>query len=317
MTNENLVEIRGLVVGYKGKGGFGKAVDAVDLSIRRGEALGLVGESGCGKTTLGLSLLQLNRPGKVLAGSVKVGSTEVLALKGEDLRRYRWKTTAMIFQSAMNALDPVKTIESQIVETMMQHSKVTKEEAKSKVADLLRLVNIDPSRVSAYQHELSGGMKQRVVIAMSLCLDPKLLIADEPSTALDVVVQASILRTLKRLKEELGLTVILISHDISIMPRMTDRLAVMYAGKIVEIGPTAQVLGNPQHPYTQALLKAMPTIGVQSKIQGIPGGLPSIFERPAGCRFHPRCPYAFDRCKAEEPSLVGKEHDASCWLVNK
>jgi peptide/nickel transport system ATP-binding protein len=310
-----LVVIRGLVVGYGGPAGMGKAVDGVDLTVRKGEILGLVGESGCGKTTLGMTLLKLNKPGRILAGTVRVGATDILALKGEGLRRYRWGTTAMVFQSAMNALDPVKSVENQIAETIMQHSKVSKEQAKERVAELLSLVNIDPSRATSYPHQLSGGMKQRVVIALALCLTPELLIADEPTTALDVVVQAGVLRTLKRLKEKLGLTVVLISHDISIMSEMANRIAVMYAGKIVEIGPTKEILDGPKHPYTQALLKAMPEIGVRGTIQGIPGTLPSIFAPPGGCRFNPRCPFVFDRCKAEEPTLDGEEHGAACWLV--
>jgi peptide/nickel transport system ATP-binding protein len=317
LTDEYLVQIEGLVVGYPDQKGMGRAVDGVDLKIKQGEAIGLVGESGCGKTTLGLTLLKLNKQGKVLAGTVRVDSTDVLSLEGESLRRYRWKTTSMIFQSAMNALNPVKTIETQMVETMRQHSKINKKDARAKAAGLLTMVNIDPSRGSSYPHELSGGMKQRVVIAMSLCLEPRLVIADEPTTALDVVVQASILRTIKRLKDELGLTVILITHDISILHGMTDRIGVMYAGKIVEIGSTSEVLGNPQHPYTQALLKAVPEIGSRSQIRGIPGALPSISNRPTGCRFNPRCPYAFEKCRAEEPDLEGEGHAVACWLVNK
>ena len=317
VSSEYIVQIRGLVVGYPDRQGMGRAVDDVDLLVRRGEVLGLVGESGCGKTTLGLTLLKQNKPGKVLAGDVEVDSVKVLSLEGEDLRRYRWETTSMIFQSAMNALNPVKTIEAQIVQTMVQHSRIGKKQAREKVASLLRMVDIDPSRASSYPHQLSGGMKQRVVIAMSLCLEPKLVIADEPSTALDVVVQASILRTIKRLKARLGLTVILITHDISILHGMADRIAVMYAGKVVEIGPTAEILTHPRHPYTQALLKAVPTIGMREEIRGIPGALPSLFGRPSGCRFHPRCPYAFAKCAEKEPLVENDERDAACWLVKE
>jgi peptide/nickel transport system ATP-binding protein len=187
-----------------------------------------------------------------------------------------------------------------------------------RVAELLRTVNIDPARASAYPHELSGGMRQRVVIALALCLDPKLLVADEPTTALDVVVQAGILRTLKKLQQELGLTVIMITHDISIMSEMSDRIAVMYAGRIAEIGPTQQILESPMHPYTQALLRAIPDIGTNDEIRGIPGSPPSLSSPPSGCRFHPRCPYAFDKCKEETPNLieVGGTR-AACWLLEK
>jgi peptide/nickel transport system ATP-binding protein len=315
LAEEAMVDISGLVVGYPGPSGVGRAVDGVDLKVRKGEVLGLVGESGCGKTTLGLSLLLLNKPGRILSGQVKVDSVDILPLRGEKLRRYRWETTSMVFQSAMNALDPVKTVEGQIAETMRQHTEIGKDEALKKARSLLELVNIDPARGTSYPHELSGGMKQRVIIALALCLNPKLLIADEPTTALDVVVQAAVLRTIKRLKQELSLTVILVSHDISVMTEMADRIAIMYAGKIVEIGPTRKIFRNPKHPYTQALLKAIPEIGMKDEIKGIPGSPPSIFSPPPGCRFSPRCPFAFDRCRVESPSLSDSEHDAACWLV--
>jgi peptide/nickel transport system ATP-binding protein len=313
-----MVQIENLVVEYPAARGNVRAVDHVDLRINKGEMLGLVGESGCGKTTLGLTLLRLNSPAKVVSGSVMVDSVDILRLRKEELRRYRWEKTAMVFQSAMNALDPVKTIEAQIVETISQHSKIGKSDARMRVAELLRTVNIDPARASAYPHELSGGMRQRVVIALALCLDPKLLVADEPTTALDVVVQAGILRTLKKLQQELGLTVIMITHDISIMSEMSDRIAVMYAGRIAEIGPTQQILESPMHPYTQALLRAIPDIGTNDEIRGIPGSPPSLSSPPSGCRFHPRCPYAFDKCKEETPNLieVGGTR-AACWLLEK
>jgi len=314
----NLVEIEDLVVEYPASRGVVRAVDHVSLEIKRGEVLGLVGESGCGKTTLGLTLLLMNAPGKVMGGRVTVDSTDILALRKDELRRYRWEKTAMVFQSAMNALDPVKTIESQIVETMIQHKEMTKEAARERVRELLEIVHIDPARATSYPHELSGGMKQRVVIAMALCLTPRLLIADEPTTALDVVVQAGVLRTIKDLQEEFGLSVIIITHDISIMSEMSNRIAVMYGGKIVEIGPTKDVLQNPQHPYTQALLKAVPEIGDKSRIRGIPGTPPNLINPPRGCRFHPRCPYAFDRCRVEVPELFeAGETRAACWLVKK
>jgi peptide/nickel transport system ATP-binding protein len=312
---ENLVDIRDLAIAYPTPQGQLLAVDGVNLTIKKGETLGLVGESGCGKTTLGLSLLGMNAPGKVIAGSINVDSIDVLALRGDSLRRYRWEKTSMVFQSAMNALDPVRTIESQIVETMMQHRKISKEEARTRVKELLELVNIDRERGQSYPHELSGGMKQRVVIVMAICLSPTLLIADEPTTALDVVVQAGVLRTLKGLQDRFGLTSIIISHDVSIMSEMGNRLAVMYAGKIVEIGDTNTVINAPQHPYTQALLSAVPVIGNELKIKGIPGSPPSLIAPPVGCRFAPRCPYAFQKCSVEEPKLNFDGVDTvACWL---
>ncbi|MDA4112595.1 MAG: ABC transporter ATP-binding protein [Thaumarchaeota archaeon] len=317
-SQDNLVEIMDLVVEYPNQGTPLRAVDHVSLEVKRGEVLGLVGESGCGKTTLGLTLLRMNAPGRVTGGSVQVDSVDILSLGKEELRRYRWEKTSMVFQSAMNALDPVKTIESQIVETMVQHSNTNKEAARRKVRDLLSIVHIDPTRATSYPHELSGGMKQRVVIAMALCLSPKLLIADEPTTALDVVVQAGILRTIKRLQEEMGLSVIIITHDISIMSEMSNRIAVMYGGKIVEIGPTKDILESPMHPYTQALLRAIPDLGDKATIKGIPGAPPNLADPPKGCRFHPRCPHAFERCRNESPELIDAGPTmAACWLVEK
>jgi peptide/nickel transport system ATP-binding protein len=313
------VQIRDLVVTYPTARGPLKAVDGVNLDIFKGEILGLVGESGCGKTTLGMTLLKMNAPGKVTNGSVSVNEQNILTMRGEALRRYRWKTVAMIFQSAMNALDPVKTIESQIVETMIQHSTITKEQARKNVKQLLEMVNIDPSRAYSYPHELSGGMRQRVIIALAICLSPSILIADEPTTALDVVVQAGVLRTLRELQKKFGLTVILITHDVSIMSEISDRLAIMYAGKIVEVGPTKQVIAEPQHPYTEALLNAIPVIGIgKSVVKGIPGSPPDLLKPPNACRFNARCPYAFERCRQEEPPLIDNGKDlVACWLRTK
>jgi peptide/nickel transport system ATP-binding protein len=213
----------------------------------------------------------------------------------------------------------VKTVESQLIETIRQHKKVSKEEARTRARELLELVNIDLSRVGSYPHQLSGGMRQRVVIALALCLDPQILIADEPTTALDVVVQAGVLRTLRDLQQRLGLTILLISHDISLMFGMTNRMAVMYAGKIVETGSTRTVFEKPMHPYTEALLNAVPSIGAdQRKIKGIPGYPPSLIQSISGCRFGSRCPYVFAKCKSDEPPLIYTgESYAACWLREK
>jgi peptide/nickel transport system ATP-binding protein len=313
-----MVEIEDLVISYSTPKGELRAVDGVNLTVDKGESIGIVGESGCGKTTLALSLLSMNEPGKITHGSITVDSVDVRNLKGESLRKYRWEKTAMVFQSAMNALDPVKTIESQIVETMVQHGKFSKSESKSKVQELLKLVNIDPARAQSYPHELSGGMRQRVVIVMALCLSPSVLIADEPTTALDVVVQAGVLRTLKGLQKQFKLTILIISHDVSIMSEMTDRIVVMYAGKIVEIGKTEAVIDNPQHPYTEALLNAVPVVGAEKmQVKGIPGSPPSLIAPPAGCRFAPRCPYAFEKCKTEPPLVSNGMGAVACWLRNE
>ena len=314
-----MVEIKGLVVSYPTPRGELHAVDGVNLTVLKGETLGVVGESGCGKTTLALSLLGMNAPGRIIEGSVKVDSVDVQKLRGEALRHYRWEKAAMVFQSAMNALDPVMTIESQIVETMVQHKKISKNEARERVHELLKLVNIDPNRAHSFPHELSGGMRQRVIIVLALCLSPSLLIADEPTTALDVVVQAGVLRTLKDLQKQFNITTVIISHDVSIMSEMSDKIAVMYAGKIVEIGPTKTLIEHPQHPYTEALLNAVPVIGTgQVKVKGISGSPPDLVSPPVGCRFAPRCPYVFHKCKMEEPPLVSNGiDDVACWLREK
>ncbi len=311
-----IAEIRDLVVTYTTSRGPLKAVDGVTLDLMEGEFLGVVGESGCGKTTMALTLLMMSDPGRVTGGTVKVEGTDILSLADEALRKFRWEKVAMIFQAAMNALDPVKTVESQIVETILQHQDVTKEQARDRVRKLLEAVSIDPARAKSYPHELSGGMRQRAVIALALCLSPSILIADEPTTALDVVVQAEVIRTLKELQRGLGLTVMLITHDISIMNETSDRLAIMYAGKIVEVGPTPQIISAPQHPYTEALLNAVPTMGSgKGDVKGIPGSPPDLVSPPVGCRFSPRCPYAFDRCREEEPPLIfGGKDMVACWL---
>ena len=315
-AQNGLLDIQGLTVSYSTPRGKLKAVVDVDLSVKKGEILGIVGESGSGKSTLALAVLRSLPPtGNVEAGTIRLEDLDVLSLRGEALRRYRWEKAAMVFQSAMNALDPVKTIESQIVETMQHHKRIGTQQAKDRVRSLLSMVNIDPSRAKSFPHELSGGMRQRAIIAMALCLDSALLLADEPTTALDVVVQAAVLRTIKDLQRRLGLTVIIISHDVSIMSSITDRIAIMYAGKLVEVGPTKEVIASPQHPYTEALLNAVPEIGIAKTMKSIPSSPPSLYSPPTGCRFHPRCPYAFDKCRAEEPKLLRvNQQEVACWL---
>jgi peptide/nickel transport system ATP-binding protein len=314
---DSQIGIEDLVVSFPVSGGELRAVDGVSLTVKRGEILGLIGESGSGKSTLAFSLLNLvPPPGRIVGGDVKIGSTSVRSLSRSDLKQFRWTKVAMVFQSAMNALDPVHTVGSQIVETIRQHRRISKSDAWEKTFELLRLVSIDPSLASVYPHELSGGMRQRVIIALSVCSDPEVLVADEPTTGLDVVVQGSILRMLKDLREKLGITLILISHDISIMGAMCDRIAVMYAGKIVEIGETSEVIRNPQHPYTEALLSAV--VGLDentSDMEKIRGTPPNMLSLPTGCRFNPRCVYAFDKCRQSEPQLMKtKSGYAACWL---
>jgi peptide/nickel transport system ATP-binding protein len=311
-----VVEIRNLAVCYHTSRGDLRAVENVNLTVRKGEIIGLVGESGCGKSTLGLALLRaLPQLAEIIGGDIRIGTVDVATLGKEQLRTYRWEKVAMVFQFAMNALDPVKTIGAQMSETITQHNRIGKQQALTRVRELLKMVDLDPLLARSYPHELSGGMRQRVVVAMALCLNPELLVADEPTTALDVVVQAGILRTLKDLQRKLHLAVILITHDISIMWEMSDRLAVMYAGKIVELGSTKEIIEKPLHPYTEALLNAVPEVGKsQKEIRGISGAPPNLIFPPSGCRFRSRCPYAFDKCKLEPSLMTVGSRQVACWL---
>jgi len=317
-----LLRVEGLRVYYYSLRGIVKAVDGVNFSVGRGETLGLAGESGCGKSTLGFTLLRLvPPPGRIVSGKIVFDGVDLVTLPEDKLRReYRWKRISMVFQGAMNALNPVRTIGDQIAEAIMLHEEgITREEALKRAAELLEMVGIDPKRVNSYPHELSGGMKQRVIIAMALALNPDLVIADEPTTALDVVVQAQIMNLLKRLKKERGMAMILISHDLSIIAEIADKVAIMYAGKIVERGPADAIYENPQHPYTQLLLRSIPRLRGTKELVWIPGAPPDLRMPPPGCRFHPRCPHAEEICRREEPPEIELEpgHYVSCWLYAK
>ncbi len=314
-----LLEVENLRVYYETRKGVVKAVDGISFSVEKGESLGIAGESGCGKSTLGFSLLKLvPEPGKIVGGKIIFEGIDITKLSEDEVRRnYRWKKVSMVFQGAMNALNPVRTIGEQIVETIIMHDKsYTLEKAWKRAGDLLELVGIDRERVKSYPHELSGGMKQRVVIAMALALNPKLLIADEPTTALDVVVQAQIMNLLKRLKKELGMSLILISHDLSIIAEIADKVAIMYAGKIVELGRAEDIFLNPKHPYTSGLISSVPRLRGEKRLTWIPGQPPDLISPPPGCRFHPRCPECMDRCRREEPPMIEIEpgHYVACWL---
>jgi len=317
-----LLELKDLRVYYYTLKGVVKAVDKVSFSVEKGETLGLAGESGCGKSTLGFSLLRLvPPPGRIVGGKILFEGMDVTAMPEDKLRKeYRWKRVSMVFQGAMNALNPVKTIGDQIAEAILAHEdNVTKKEALERAAELLGMVGIDPRRVRSYPHELSGGMKQRVVIAMALALNPPLVIADEPTTALDVVVQAQIMNLLKRLKKEYGMSMILVSHDLALIAEIADKVAIMYAGKIAEIGTAEHIYNNPKHPYTQGLIRSIPRLHGPKRLEWIPGQPPDLRSPPPGCRFAPRCPYAMDRCRREEPPNVEVEpgHYAACWLYAK
>ena len=311
-----LLEVRNLSVTYKSAAGPVKAVDNVSFTTYKGEVLGLAGESGCGKTTVALSLMRLHDPNTHVEGQILFEGRDVLKMPDEELRRYRWENVSMIPQGSMNSLDPVMTIQNQIIEAIRAHQ--PGKHAEETVKRLLTSVSIAPSRARDYPHEFSGGMKQRAVIAMALALEPHLVIADEPTTALDVIVQKQLLRLLRQLCEELAISFIFVSHDLSVIGEVADRVAVMYAGKIAEIGDKTSVLNNPSHPYTEALLKSVPRVfGRREELIPIPGDPPSRI-LPTGCRFHPRCKYAFDLCKTTEPELqrspTGTE--ASCHLIS-
>ncbi len=286
--------------------GVVRAVDGVSLRLNKGETLGIVGESGCGKSTLAWSLMKLvPPPGRIVSGSIKIDGMEITKMSEAELRRkVRWKKISMIFQGAMNALNPVYTVGDQIIEPLVLHAGMEKEEALEKAASLLRAVGLPPEILNRYPHELSGGQKQRVVIAMAIALEPDIVIADEPTTALDVVVQAQILNLLKKLHRERKMSIILITHDLGVVTELSEKIAVMYAGKIVEFGTAEEIFEKPLHPYTKALIRAVPRLtGDIHRLEYIPGSPPDLRKPPKGCRFHPRCPARFEHCDKEEPPL--------------
>ncbi len=298
-------------------------VDGVSFTLERGEMLALVGESGCGKSLTSLALLQLiPPPGRIESGSIiRLGDTDVLALKGEALRRIRGRRVGMIFQDPMTSLNPVFTVGAQIVEGIRAHFKMPSAEARQRALQLLQEVGIpDPAeRLKAYPHQLSGGMRQRVMIAIALAAEPEILVADEPTTALDVTVQAQILEVLDSLRARRGMAVLLITHDLGIVAGRADRVAVMYAGQIVEEATTPRLFANPSHPYTQGLFASVPRItGPLKRLNPIRGSVPAPAAWPSGCRFRPRCPQAFDRSEIEPPLIpVEADHRMRCWLAEE
>jgi peptide/nickel transport system ATP-binding protein len=288
-----VIQVRDLVVDYATRSRTTRAVDGVSLSIAAGEILGLAGESGCGKSTVANAVMQILRPpARVTSGEILFAGEPMLGKSRDELRRYRWRNVAMVFQSAMNALNPVMRVGDQFVDMMRAHERISKRDALRRGGELLDLVGIDARRLRAYPHELSGGMRQRVVIAMALALRPELVIMDEPTTALDVVVQREILQQVRTLQGELGFAVLFITHDLSLLVEIADRIAIMYAGEIVEEAPAHQVHTAPRHPYTTALMHSFPPLtGPIVRMAGIPGAPPDLAAPPHGCRFHPRCPH--------------------------
>lgn len=315
-----LLEVNGLRVGFSGPRGVMYPVDGVNLKLDRGETLALVGESGSGKTLTGLSLLRLMPPGGMIdpASSILLDGKPVLTLQPEPLRQMRGKRIAMVFQDPMSSLNPVLTVGDQISETIRAHLPGSRKEARARAESLLAEVGIpEPSkRYHSYPHQLSGGMRQRVMIAIALSAEPELLIADEPTSSLDVTVQAQILEVLDRLRSARGMAVLLITHDLGIVAGRADRVAVMYAGRIVEQATTAQLYAAPAHPYTQGLFASIPRIsGPRERLKPIPGMVPSPADWPSGCRFRTRCPKVFEKCPSEPPErIIQPGHVSRCWL---
>jgi peptide/nickel transport system ATP-binding protein len=319
-----LLAVRDLKVTFRTGAGLARAVDGLDCTIQAGETVGLVGESGCGKTVASLALLRLVDPEGLISpgSSVRLEDRELLALPLKEMQHVRGNHVAIVFQEPATALNPVLTVGDQIAEVVRTHERVGAADAWQRAVDMLAMVGMPdpPQAAHAYPHQLSGGMLQRALIAMALVCRPKLLIADEPTTALDVTIQAEILELLKGLQQRLGMAVLLITHNLGIVAETTRRVYVMYAGQVVEEAPTGRLFAAPAHPYTEGLLAAVPRIDAPAeRLAAIPGQVPPATAWPQGCRFHPRCPYAWQRCVAEQPPLLETEpgHTARCWLVSE
>jgi oligopeptide/dipeptide ABC transporter ATP-binding protein len=316
MTESNhqpVLRIRDLVVEFKTEMGTIRALDKISFDVMAGESLGIVGESGCGKSVTALSILKLipSPPGRIAEGSIELDGIEVVSQPEREMRKVRGALASMIFQEPMTALDPVYTIGNQMVEVIRVHQKVSKAVAKKQAIEMLRTVNIESpeKRIDQYPHELSGGMRQRVMIAMALSCSPKLLIADEPTTALDVTVQAQVMEEIKRLQQERNMGLILITHDLGVIAESCSRVVVMYCGKIIEMADTRELYQNPRHPYTRGLLDSIPRVR-KEKLKTLPtiqGMVPDLADLPKGCRFADRCPKVEDRCRSEEPPLENTE----------
>ncbi len=312
-----LLKTESLCVDYWTDAGRVRAVDKVSFELHRGEVLGLAGESGSGKSTLAKALMRiLGPPGVITGGHIWFEDRDVTEMNEEALRAFRWQQVSMVFQSAMNALNPVSTVGDQIVDTIQAHKPSTSRQAGlERARELLELVGIAPDRVSSYPHQLSGGMRQRVVIAVALALNPTLLIMDEPTTALDVVVQKEILQRIATLKDELGFSILFITHDLPLMLQFCDRVGVLYGGRMAELGPAGGLKNAPRHPYTEGLMNAFPSIdGPKENLKVLKGASLSLLAPPSGCRFHPRCPYATDICSQEHPALtrLSARHEVAC-----
>ncbi|MEI0525505.1 ABC transporter ATP-binding protein [Brachyspira murdochii] len=318
---ENILQVKNLKMYYHTSKGLIKAINDISFNIKKGETLGIVGESGCGKTSLGTSLLRMpSIPGKYESGKIILDNEDIIPLKEEYIRKnIRWSKISMVFQGAMNSLTPVYTIGSQMLETLKRHVDMDKTEANKLIEEYLEYVGLHSSIYKRYPHELSGGMKQRVVIAAALFLKPKLIILDEPTTALDVIVQAQIINLLKKLKKDFDLSFIFITHDLALEAEISDRVCVMYGGKIAELASNEDIYTKAKHPYTRRLLAATPRLNkAVSKLEFIEGTPPDLLNPPKGCMFYDRCKKRIDKCKDEEPILkdTGNGHLCACHLVN-
>jgi len=313
-----LITIEDLHVEYLSARGPVRAVDGVSLEIRPGEVVGLAGESGSGKSTIAQAILRILQPPAVITGGkVEFGGRDILAMTDAQLEDFRWREVSMVFQSAMNSLNPVMTIGDQIVDAILAHDRMGKTAARQRAAEMLKIVGIEEQRIDSYPHELSGGMRQRAVIAIALTLNPPLMIMDEPTTALDVVVQKEIMYQIGELKQRLGFSILFITHDLSLLVEISDRIAIMYAGQIVEMAPARELFETPLHPYTQGLMQSFPSLtGEKKRLTGIAGSPPDLISPPSGCRFHPRCPKRFDMCDKVVPKLaeVQPNHFVACHL---
>ncbi len=317
-----LLSVRDLRLSYQTRRGPVSAINGVSFDLLPGESMGLVGESGCGKTSIAMTLLRLMPDNAVIqGGEILLDGEDLLKMDERQMRDIRWARISMVFQAAMNALDPVYKVGDQIAEAINRHqADVQPLQVRERIGQLFQLVGIDSKMIDRYPHEYSGGMRQRAVIAMSLACDPSLIIADEPTTALDVIVQDQVLRELRRIQKQLNMSMIYISHDIAVIAEVTDKIGVMYAGSLVELASTREIFRSPRHPYTRALMSAFPSIkGPKSRLVALGGEPPDLLDPPQGCRFHPRCMYTTDICTSTRPEfkLYGSEHWAACWNLEE
>jgi peptide/nickel transport system ATP-binding protein len=309
ITTRPVLQVKDLVVEYASESDPVRAVDRVSFELARGEFLGIVGESGCGKSTLLFAIARLlSPPARIVSGEVHFEGTDMVSLDDDELRHVRWRRFSVVMQSAMNALNPVMTVGAQLRDAIEAHEDMPGRKIQARSEEVMRLVGIDPIHLKSYPHQLSGGMRQRAMIAMALVFTPDLVIMDEPTSALDVVAQRSLMLQIKELQRKIGFAAIFVTHDMSLVSHFSDRLAVMYAGQVMEIGPTNTLFASPKHPYSDGLLGSFPSIrGARQALQGIPGAPPDLARPPSGCRFHPRCPRVMAHCRTIEPPFYERD----------